>query len=102
MSTGKLGAADLAANNDALIGTTDEAMIVNIRMVNRGAAPAKVRLAIGTGLAPSVGDYFEYDTTLYGGGILENSGLALSPGEKIWARSDTAGVSVRAHGIPAA
>jgi hypothetical protein len=102
MSTGKLGSADLAANTDTLLGTADETMIVNVRLVNRGAMAAVVRLAIGAGVAPAAADYFEYDAVISPKGILENGGLALSAGEKIWVRSDSATVSARAHGVPAA
>lgn len=102
MSAGKLGSADLAANTDTLLVTTTEDMIVNVRLVNRGPEPARVRVAIGIGVGPAAADWFEYDTPVPFPGVLENSGLALSSGEKIWVRSDTAAVSARAHGIPAA
>lgn len=101
MSTGKLGSVDLLANTDTVIATTDEPMVVNVRLVNRGSSSAAVRVAIGTGLAPTAADYIEYDAALRPNGVLENSGLALSVGEKIWVRSDVAAVSARAHGIPA-
>ena len=103
MTTGKIGSADLAAGVDTQLGVAlTEDMVVNVRMVNRGAASVKVRLAIGTGASPSAGDYFEYDTIVIPNGILENSGLALSAGEKIWCRTDIATVSARAHGLPVA
>lgn len=102
MPAGKLGSADLAANTDTLLATMTEDTIANVRMVNRGADEVHVRLAIGQGSSPAPTDYLEYGATIPPNGVSENSGLALSAGEKIWVRSDTATVSARAHGIPAA
>lgn len=92
----------MAANADTLLGTADENMVVNVCVVNRGAAAAKVRVAIGGGGAPAASDYLEYDTSVPANGVLERTGIAASTGEKIWVRSDTATVSARAHGLPAA
>lgn len=103
MSTGKIGSADLAANTDTLLGgALDENMVVNVQLCNRGAASVKVRVAFGTGVAPVAADWVEYDTTIPPNGVLERTGQSLSTGEKIWVRSDTATVSARAHGLPAA
>lgn len=103
MSTGKIGAADLVADVDTLLGAAvDENMVVNIRLVNRGTDTVKVRVAIGTGVSPTAKDYIDYDATVPPNGMLENSGLALTSGEKIWVRADKATVSARAHGLPAA
>lgn len=104
MSTGKIGSADLAANADTLLGAVDENMVVNVLVTNRNNAAVKVRIAIGpnAGVAPAAADFIEYDADVQARSPLEKTGLALSTGEKIWVRSDTANVSARAHGIPAA
>lgn len=101
MASGKLGAADLAAEADTLIYTVPAGKVatVNVRFANRNAAEVKIRLAIGTGATPAAEDYLDYDVPVIL--ILEDTGLALSAGEKIWVRSDTANVSVRAHGMEA-
>ena len=100
MASGKLGSADLAANTDTLLftaGVTPQTF--NVRFANRNTTAVKVRVAIGTGGAPAATDYVDYDVTVLANGILEDTGLVASSGEKVWARSDTANVSVRAHGM---
>lgn len=100
MATGKLGSADLAASTNTLLFTAAAAQIFNIRFANRNSsAAAKVRVAIGTGGAPAAADYVTYDVSVPANGILEDTGLTCSNGEKVWVRSDTANVSARAHGV---
>lgn len=100
MASGLLGKADLAAATDTLLftaGVTPQTF--NVRFANRNATPVKVRVAIGTGASPAVADYVDYDVSILGNGILEDTGLVASSGEKVWVRSNTANVSVRAHGM---
>lgn len=100
MASGKLGSADLAANMDTLLftaGVTPQTF--NVRFANRNATVASVRVAIGTGANPAVTDYVDYDVTVLANGILEDTGLVASSGEKVWVRSNLANVSVRAHGM---
>jgi hypothetical protein len=100
MASGLLGKADLAAATDTLLFTAGATpQTFNVRFANRNATAVKVRVAIGTGGAPAVADYVDYDVSIGGNLILEDTGLVASSGEKVWARSDTANVSVRAHGM---
>lgn len=99
MATGKLGSADLAASTDTLLFTAASAQIFNVRFANRNSSAVKVRVAIGTGGAPAAADYVTYDISVPANGILEDTALACSNGEKVWVRSDTANVSARAHGV---
>ncbi|MFZ6748505.1 hypothetical protein [Undibacterium sp. Ren11W] len=101
MASGKLGSADLGAGVDTLLYTCPALKLatVNISLCNRGAVPTTVRIAVGTGGAPAVTDYLEYETPLPGPGVLERTGIAVSAGEKIWARTVLATVSARAHGF---
>jgi len=99
MATGKLGSADLAAATDTLLFTAAANQTFNVRFANRNATAVKVRVAIGTGGSPATTDYVDYDVTVNANGIIEDTGLVCSNGEKIWARSDTTNVSVRAHGM---
>lgn len=100
MASGKLGSADLTATTDTLLFTAGSTpQTFNVRFANRNAASVKVRVAIGTGASPAVADYVDYDVTVLANGILEDTGLVASSGEKVWARSDTENVSVRAHGM---
>lgn len=100
MASGKLGSADLAATTDTLLftaGVTPQTF--NVRFANRNGSTVKIRVAIGAGGAPATTDYVDYDVSVPANGILEDVGLVASSGEKIWVRSDTANVSVRAHGM---
>ena len=100
MATGKLGSADLAAGVDTLLFTSEVTpQTFNVRFANRNTSSVKVRVAIGGGAIPGNADYVDYDVTVQPNGILEDTGLVASSGEKVWARSDTANVSVRAHGM---
>ena len=100
MASGKLGSADLTAETDTLLFTSGATpQTFNVRFANRNSTAVKVRVAIGTGASPTTTDYVDYDVTVLANGILEDTGLVASSGEKVWARSDTANVSVRAHGM---
>ena len=99
MASGKLGSADLIAAADTLLFTASAVQTFNVRFVNRNASPVKVRVAIGSGASPVATDYLDYDVPVIANGILEDTALVCSIGEKVWVRSDTANVSVRAHGM---
>lgn len=98
--SGLFGSADLAAATDTLLYTTTVGKVttLNIRFANRNASSVQIRLAIGSGASPALKDYLTYDIRMIGNGIIEDTGLVLSGGEKVWVRSDTANVSVRANG----
>lgn len=102
MASGKLGAADLPAGGAGTLLYTVPALkvgTVNVRFANRNPADVKIRLAIGVGANPAVTDYLSYDQTLPANGIIEDTGIVCSAGEKVWAISDVANVSVRVHGF---
>lgn len=99
MAIGKLGSADLPAATDTLLFTATASQTFNVRFANRNASAVKIRVAIGTGANPAMTDYVDYDVSIPANGILEDTGLVCSSGEKVWARSDTANVTVRAHGM---
>jgi hypothetical protein len=104
MAAGKLGAAALTtANVDTAIYTVPASTVatVSISACNKGAAAAKVRIAVGVGSAgaPTAADFLEYDTSVPANGVLERSGVVCSAGEKVFVRASTADVSVRVHGF---
>ena len=100
MAQGFLGSVDLAATTDTLLFTSAATpQVFNVRFANRNASVVKIRVAIGTGASPATKDYVDYDISVPANGILEDTGLVATNGEKIWVRSDTANVSVRAHGM---
>lgn len=97
MPSGLWGKADLAAGVETQIGgpvPAGKVATLNIRFCNRSGASAKFRVAIGTGASPAAEDYITYDKD-----VVEDTGIVCGAGEKIWARSDVANVSVRVHGF---
>ena len=101
MASGKLGSADLTATTDTLLYTVPASSLatLNIRVANRNSTTVAIRVAIGTGEAPAVEDYIDYDFLVAANGVLEDSGIVCSAGEKVWAYSSMDGVSVRVHGF---
>lgn len=102
MASGFFYSSDITTTGTpVLITTTAFAKIstVNIRLANRSASPVKVRVAIGTGASPATKDYISYDAVIATGGIYEDTGFAVSAGEKVWVQTDTANISVRIHGM---
>lgn len=101
MPSGKLGSADLVAGTDTLIYTVPalKTATINIRASNRNPAMTAVRVAIGTGASPANADYIDYEAAVPGYGILEETAVVCSAGEKVWVRSTLANVSVRIHGF---
>jgi len=102
MASGKLGSANLPAGGaGTLLYTVPASTVstVNVRFTNRNTATTRVSLAIGVGASPAVTDYLTYDQVLPANGIIEDTGIVCSAGERVWAISDTANVSVRVHGF---
>ena len=101
MASGNLGSADLTATTDTLLYTVPASSLatLNIRVANRNSTTVAIRVAIGTGASPAVKDYIDYDLPVPANGVLEDSGIVCSAGEKVWAYSSMAGVSVRVHGF---
>lgn len=101
MASGKLGSANLAAGTDTLLYTVPASTIatVNIRVANRNASAVKIRVAIGTGDSPGAADYIGYDVSVPANGILEDTGIVCSAGEKVWVRSDKSNMTARVHGF---
>lgn len=102
MASGKLGTpADLLAETNTLIYTVPSGKIAtaNIRVTNRNSQNIKARVAVGSGASPVAADYLTYDSTVEANSILEEIGIVMSPGEKVWVYSNLANVSVRVHGM---
>lgn len=105
MASGKFGSAALAAATNTVIYTVGASVTtVNINVVNRGATDAKVRIALAASGTPGNADYIEYDRVLNstasvtGGGVVERTGIAVSPGEVVVVYADTASCTARVHG----
>lgn len=99
MASGRFGKANLSANADTDIYTGPTGMVstVNVSFCNRNSTAVRVRLAVRQGPLATT-DYLEYDAVIPAYGVLERTGIALHAGEVVTVRSDTAAVSVRAHG----
>ncbi|MBS1186673.1 MAG: hypothetical protein H6R04_691 [Burkholderiaceae bacterium] len=104
---GLLGKKALAADIYETVAINgDKVKTVNIRLINRDLVKAvSIVLAICPptyvdGDAPADEDHYEPPgvTVLRGGGV-ENTAVALSPGEKVVARASAACVTVRVHGM---
>jgi hypothetical protein len=100
--TGKLGSVAPAADAATTLYTVPSAHVTtaNLICVNRGAAAAKVRVAITADASAGNKDWIEYDAPLPGGGgVLHLTALVCAAGEKIIVQDDTGAVSYRAHGF---
>lgn len=72
---------------------------VNINILNSQTTDATIRVAITSAATPAVTDFIEDGVILPAlGGTLENVGLILDAGEKIFVQSNKAGVVVRVSG----
>lgn len=102
MAAGKLGSVNIstpATNTLVYTVPSNTVSSLNIRICNRNASEVKIRVAIGTGVAPALEDYIDYDIPVAANTIMEDSGIVCSADENIWVYSDVAGVSVRVHGF---
>lgn len=94
---GFLGSADLVAATPSLLFTASVDMTVNIRLCNRNIVDASVRVALGTGGSAAAKDWISYDVPLRANGFVEELGIAVASGEKLWVQSDLNNVSARAQ-----
>ena len=101
MASGKFGSSTLAQGVLTLLYTVplNTVATVNVRFSNKNAASAKIRLAIGSGSSPVDGDYLSYDQSIPANGIIEDTGIVCSAGEKVWGYSAANGVNIRVHGF---
>ncbi|MDD5175754.1 MAG: hypothetical protein PHQ05_04955 [Sterolibacterium sp.] len=108
MAKGLLGKAALAAAayTSVYSVTNGKTAMANIRLVNRDQINAvTVRLAICPSnyvapAAPANADYIEpVDLVLPAGGVIEETGMAMSSQEKVVVFSSAASVTVRVHGF---
>ncbi|WP_427792260.1 hypothetical protein [Brevundimonas diminuta] len=97
----RLAASNLPAAQDVCLYAVpaDSRAVFTVSFCNRTPAMAKVRLAMTNGEAPTDADWLEFDTPLIGFAVLERTGLALTGGQKVYARADVDGVSAVAFGV---
>lgn len=102
MSNGRLGAQDLLAGvpQAIYVCNSDQATVLTLNIVNRSNVPTKIRVAISTSAtAPSNTDWIEYDTELLPKGVLERSGLIISPNMYLIVVSDTSPCNAVCWGV---
>jgi hypothetical protein len=100
MATGILGQAALAATTNTVVYTVPEATtaVATISVVNAGAYPAVVNVAVASSGTPTASEYIEYQTVIDVNGVLERSGIVANATEAFVVFSTTAGVSVTIYG----
>ena len=101
MANGTLGQAALTANTDTTVYTPSSVATVNVSLINKGASPAAVRLAVAASGTPSTSEFLEYDTVLGVGDVLERTGIVLTADKNVVARSNVADVAVNIYGYEA-
>jgi len=94
---GFLGSADLVAATPTLIFTATQDVTVNIRFCNRNIVDANVGVALGIGGSATNKDWVSYNVPLRANGFVEELGIVVLSGEKLWVQSDLNNVSARAH-----
>ncbi|MGE0333105.1 MAG: hypothetical protein AB7P37_20685 [Ramlibacter sp.] len=70
-----------------------------VKFANRNLQPIKVSVAVTAGGAPADADWVAFNMPVLGPGGHEETGIVVGAGEALYARSDLANVSVRAHGF---
>lgn len=103
----RFGALDLAATTDTVLmeGATGTNSTVNVRFVNRNSTAVAIRLALVDDVAAtavaslSPEDYLEFDVSLRGNGVIENTGIAVPANNSLVVRSDTTLVTAIAFGF---
>jgi len=101
MASGRLGKADLTAATLTTVYTTpvDTFTVATVSFCNRGNQAVTVRLAVADAATPDNSEYVEYETEILSHGVLERTGLVLSAGQLLVARSSGANVSAVVSGI---
>lgn len=101
MASGRLGVAAPTANTFTTLYTApaDQVATVNIAVLNRGQAAARVIVAASLTDAPELAEYIEDCEVPGRGGVLERTAVVLSAGERVVVHAAAADFSVRVHGF---
>lgn len=99
MASGTLGQASLAANTNTTVYTVGATPTVfNVSIENTTGYLAAVNISVSAAATPVSGEYFEYQTLIPAGGVLERGGIVATAGKLIVASSTVAGVNVNVYG----
>jgi hypothetical protein len=101
MATGRLGTADLAAATNTTVYTVPASTfsVLTVSVVNRGASPCTVQIAVASSATPSAAEYIEFDTALSSKGVLERTGIVMDAGKLLVVRSSAVSVNAVVYGI---
>jgi hypothetical protein len=100
MATGILGQAAPAAATNTTVYTVPAATtaVTTISVVNRGAAPVAINVAVAAAATPTNSEYIEYQTVVDANGVLERAGVVANAGERFVVYATTADTSVTIYG----
>lgn len=102
MAHGRLGVAELTANNPTSIYTVPANTIyadINVVLLNPSATDAVVSVAIAATASPATNEYIEKGVVIpANGGVVHIVGVAASPSEQVIVSSSATGVVVRVDG----
>ena len=101
MASGRLGVADLAAVTNTTIYTcaAPSFAVVNINLCNRGATSVVVRIAVAAAATPALGEYIEYGVTIPANGVIERTGVLMSPTNQLVVYASAINISATIFGV---
>ena len=104
MATGVYNRINLAASTDTVVVSNTaiaagKSAVITISMCNQNETNVTVRLAISANATPGLHEYLEFNVPLNNYGVLERTGIVMTAGLNLIARSSAANVSVLAYGI---
>ena len=107
MATGRLGTADFtvigAVTNHAVYTVpTTTFSVVTVSVVNRGASPALIRIALASSATPTDAEWLEYDVSLAPKGVIERTGIVMDAAKLLVVRSSATSVNAVVYGIETA
>lgn len=100
MTVGFKARFNLNDTSEHLIYTAVEAGTINIRYTNRSGQKNAITSSISPNSSTTAGleDYINFSTPINANGMVEDMGMVVSAGEKIFAKAGIAGVSIRIYG----
>lgn len=100
MATGILGQATPAAATNTVVYTVPSATVAvaTISIVNRGAYPAIVNVAVASSGTPAANEFIEFQTVIDVNGVFERSGIVANANEAFVVFSTTPDTSVTIYG----
>jgi hypothetical protein len=101
MATGKLGSNNLSAASNTTVYTvpTSTYSVVTLSICNRNNQAISVRVAVASSATPAADEWIEYDTEVYGRGVLERTGIVMDAGRLLVVYSSATNVNAVVWGI---